>query len=156
MSNSQNILYANISLNKQVNVPYWCNTLSAYNDAPATGYLALTSYLFTQPLPINAKYSLRLMQNDLQNNEAKPLDYYGTVVHIGGKIIKYDPAVMTGQITSNTPNPGTSLPPPGTQNTGNNGDLLSAAKDVASQHPIAVSAGLLLILFGIGSVLSSK
>lgn len=156
MCQCQNKLYASISLNKAANVPYWCNSLSAYNDAPPKGYLTLNNDLFKQPVPISAKYSLRLLQNDLISNQAKPLDYYGTVLSLNGKVIKYDPALMGGSVTSYTPDSGTSVPAPGTQNTGSTGDLLNTAKDVAKQHPLAVSAGLVLLMFGMGTLLSSK
>lgn len=158
-------VYATIQPTQDTAVPYWCKTTSAYDDANPTGYISLKDPVFAKALPVQAKHSLRLLIDDLNDGTKKPLDYYGTVLNIGGKVVKYDPNLMTGQVQMIPKEEflqdagAGSETGSGTLNTDNapaSGNILDQAKAVAEEHPLAITGGLLLMLFGIATVISSK
>lgn len=156
-------IYAIIKPLKDCQVPYWCNTLSAYNNSPETGLISLSDPVFSKALPIQAKHSLGLIIDDIQNNVLKPLEYYGTVLLAGGKIVNYDPSVMTGSVNmilknDFLSNAGAGSPSKetgsGTQNTDSvpaSDNLVNKAKEIAAQP---VNVGLLLMIFGISALIS--
>lgn len=159
-------VYAIVNIKQNCNIPYWCNNLSAYNNSTPTGTI-LSSTLNGKILPVNAKYSLALLINDIQNNQLKPLDYYGIVFNLDGKIVKYDSCVMSANVNvvpqnafvnqikpipvktnDNTQTENSPAASPSENTTGN------AIQDL--NKPVTISVGLLLVLFGIGTVLGAK
>lgn len=160
-------MYATVVPKSACSVPYWCNPISAYNSAPPTGYISLSPDLLAGKLPIGAKYSLGLIFRDLKNGVTRDPSYYGTVLQLGGKSIMYNPAVMSGslsavpadQFTTAAPAlpPATapasgSATPTGTTAQG----IVTAAEDIAQQHPLGVAGGLLLMLFGVATLAALK
>ena len=159
-------IYAIVNSKQDCNIPYWCNTLSAYNNSTPTGNIPASS-LNGKILPVNAKYSLNLLINDIQNNQLKSLDYYGTVFNVNGKIVQYDPCVMNANVKVIPKDSFVDqIHPTPANNNDNNNQSNNPATSAASQHaadalqdlnkPVTISVGLLLVLFGIGTVLGSK
>ena len=159
-------VYATVNIKQDCSIPYWCNNLSAYNNSTPTGTISAGS-LTGKILPINAKYSLNLLINDIQNNQLKSLDYYGTIFNLNGKIVRYDPCVMNANVSVVSKDffVNTIKPIPNILTNDNNTSNKSAAPppnysagDVIQElnKPVTVSVGLLLVLFGIGAVIGSK
>lgn len=176
-------IYAAVKALKNCQVPYWCKPISAYNNSTPTGYVCLSQALAQKVFPIYAKYSIDTIISDIHNNKLQPLQNYGTVLNANGKIIKYDPALMQGSINmvpketflSNISLPASAGSSPackpcsaasndtqGPNNAGNGSgnsntsQLINDAENAAKEHPIIASGGLLLVLFGIATLISSK
>lgn len=172
-------MYATVAPKSACSVPYWCNPISAYNSAPPTGYISLSTDLLSGKLPIAAKYSLGLIVRDLQSGITRDPSYYGTVLQVEGKSIMYNPAVMTGSLsavpadqfappaaaststtaqgTATTPVPASgSATPTGTPGGTTAQGIVTAAEDIAQGHPLAVAGGLLLMLFGVATLAALK
>lgn len=164
LGNEKVAVYATIKPTKDVEVPYWCNTLSAYNDSPPTGYMSLKKV--APILPVAAKYSLQKLVRDKQDNIEHPLEYYGTVLSSNGRIVKYDPDVMTGKvhIIPEDTVKAALLNPEQKTNTGIvPKDLLdkikadaALAKSQAEKHPLFAFSGVLMLLFGMAVLGSIK
>lgn len=159
-------VYATVNTKQDCNIPYWCNNLSAYNNSTPTGTIP-SNVLNGKILPVNAKYSLALLISDIQNNQLKPLDYYGVVFNLNGKIVKYDSCVMSANVNVvpkdtfvNQIKPIPAKTNDNTQST--NKEDASPSENTAGNaiadlnKPVTISVGLLLVLFGIGTVLGSK
>lgn len=155
-NNGQDALYARITpLASGISVPYWCNNFSAYNNAPPTGAVSLSDPMFAKALPVNAKYSAGMMIQDITAGQPRPLDYYGTVFSAGGKIIQFDPGKMAAQVTLKPATDLTAADLNATAPASGSASPVQQVEQKALEHPV-ISVGILLALFGIATILSSK